>query len=141
MQLLPLFKKNVFDVLNLYRTIFPTSDGTRKKGSKPDKLKYRPSNLSYLSFQCEIDTKITINNIFNNEPLYLHFLLKLHQSIYYPDSGNVEALFPPAPIIQNHHISSEKIKLHQNTPIQMQQTISIIYMYNKKQTSVPTTIM
>ena len=66
-----------------------------QKVSKLEKLKHIPSDLSYLSFQYELDAKITIDDRINHQLLSIHFCLKLTQSINYTDSGNIEALLPP----------------------------------------------
>ena len=95
------YQKNVLNVSNIYRTMFLTINSTHAKGSTPSNLNNRPSKLSYFSFKYELDAKITIDERINYKPWSLNFCLKLPQYIYYPESGNVESLFSPPPIIQN----------------------------------------
>ena len=75
-------KQIVFNVLNLYGTMFLTSNGKHSKLFKPYNLKDRPSDLSYFSFQCEVDAKITIDYRINYKSLSLHFCLKTFPNIY-----------------------------------------------------------
>ena len=62
--------------------MFITSDVQCAKGFKPDNLNDTPSDLSYFSFQCEVDAKITIDYRINYKSLSLHFCLKTFPNIY-----------------------------------------------------------
>ena len=63
-------QKIVFGVLNLYKVVFINSERARAKGFKTDNLSKRPSNLSKIFLQCELDTIISIF-LFKNPPTRL----------------------------------------------------------------------
>ena len=53
----------------------------------------RPQDIAYFGFQGMLDATETVDNRINQEPLSLHYSLKLPQAIYNPETKTVEEIF------------------------------------------------
>ena len=73
-------RKQVFYVDNLFGTRFMFGDGKKVTNLKDTDLDGRPQDIAYFGFQYMLDTTEIVDERINQEPLSLHYSLKLPQA-------------------------------------------------------------
>ena len=86
-------RKQVFCVDNLSGTRFMFGDGKKVTNMTDGGLDSRPNDIAYFGFQCMLNATESVDERITQEPLNLHYSLKLPQSMYNPETKQVEEIF------------------------------------------------
>ena len=90
-------------------------DGKKVSTLKDADLDTRPQDIAYFGFQCMLDTAETVYKRIYQQPLSLHYILKLLQAIYNPTTKAVEEIFS-SPVSRDREVITQRMSRLFETP-------------------------